>query len=59
MLNVDSSLCIKCGKCVTICDESEHSALSITDGKVIVDTDKYVGCSLCSHVCPKLAISMK
>ena len=57
--DVNDMLCIKCGKCVTICDESEHSALSITDGKVVVDTDKCVGCSLCSHVCPKLAISMK
>lgn len=57
--SVNDTLCIKCGKCVTICDESEHSALSITDGKVVVDTDKCVGCSLCSHVCPKLAISMK
>jgi dihydropyrimidine dehydrogenase (NAD+) subunit PreA len=57
--HVNDALCIKCGKCVTICDESEHSALSITDGKVIVDTDKCVGCSLCSHVCPKLAITMK
>ena len=57
--NINSSLYIKCGKCVTICDESEHSALSITDGKVVVDTDKCVGCSFCSHVCPKLAINMK
>ena len=57
--HVNDALCIKCGKCVTICDESEHSALSITDGKVIVDTDKCVGCSLCSHVCPKLTITMK
>lgn len=56
--NIDTSLCAKCGKCVTICDESEHSALSITDGKLVVNKDKCVGYSLCSHICPKSAINM-
>ena len=57
--NIDADLCVKCGKCITICDESEHSALSFIDGKVIVDENKCVGCSLCSHICPKSAIKMK
>ncbi len=57
--NIDNSLCIKCGKCVTICDESEHSALSLVDGHIIADKSACVGCSLCSHVCPKSAITMK
>ena len=57
--NIDSSLCVKCGKCVMICEESEHSALSLTDAKIIVDKDKCVGCSLCSHICPKSAIKME
>ena len=56
---VDNELCVKCQKCVTICHESEHDALSLVDGEIKVDKDKCVGCSLCSHVCPKNAISMK
>ncbi len=55
---VNDDLCLKCGKCVMICDESEHSALSLSENKIHVDADKCVGCSLCSHVCPKSAIKM-
>ena len=57
--HIDDALCVKCGKCVTICDESEHSALSLINGHVEVDKNVCVGCSLCSHVCPKSAIKMK
>lgn len=56
--HIDDNLCIKCGKCVTICDESEHSALALVDGHISVNHDACVGCSLCSHVCPKSAIKM-
>ena len=56
---IDDGLCIKCSKCVTICDEHEHSALSLVDGHIKVNQDSCVGCSLCSHVCPKSAIKMK
>ena len=56
---VDDELCIKCGKCVMICDESEHSALELANGRIAVDKNACVGCSLCSHVCPKTAIKMK
>lgn len=57
--HIDDALCVKCGKCVTICDESEHSALALVDGHIAVNQDACVGCSLCSHVCPKSAIKMK
>lgn len=57
--NIDDTLCLRCGKCVTICDESEHSALSLSDGHITVDKNACVGCSLCSHVCAKSAIKMK
>ncbi len=56
---IDDALCVKCGKCVTICDESEHSALSLINGHIVVDKEACVGCSLCSHICPKSAIKMK
>lgn len=55
--SVDSGTCSCCGKCVKICSESEHQALSLNDG-VVVDKEKCVGCSLCSHVCPKDSIKM-
>ena len=56
---IDDALCVKCGKCVMICDESEHSALAIADGHVKVEAKACVGCSLCSHICPKQAITMR
>ena len=57
--NINNDLCIKCGKCVTICEESEHSALTLSGGQIIVDNEACIGCSLCSHICPKSAITMK
>jgi dihydropyrimidine dehydrogenase (NAD+) subunit PreA len=57
--NIDDTQCVKCSKCVTICDESEHSALTLVDGHIKVNENACVGCSLCSHICPKSAIKMK
>ena len=57
--SINDNICIKCGKCVTICNESEHSALSLVNGHISVDKKACVGCSLCSHICPKSAITMK
>ncbi|MBQ8464651.1 MAG: NAD-dependent dihydropyrimidine dehydrogenase subunit PreA [Alphaproteobacteria bacterium] len=57
--DIDADKCVRCGKCVMICDESEYSALSLENGKIEVNRDKCIGCSLCSHVCPMSAISMK
>lgn len=57
--HIDDDLCVKCGKCVTICDESEHTALSLVDGHITVNQNACVGCSLCSHICPKSAIKMR
>ena len=55
---VDSEKCALCGKCVTICSESEHQALSKSPAGISVDREKCVGCSLCRLICPKEAISM-
>ena len=56
---VDDTICAKCGKCVTICNESEHSALSMVDGHIMVNKNACIGCSLCSHICAKSAIKMR
>ncbi len=57
--HINDEACVKCCKCVTICEESEHSALSLVDGHIVADKNRCAGCSLCSQICPKLAINMK
>lgn len=56
---IDEAVCLKCGKCALICDEQEHSALHLENGKITVDTSKCIGCGLCSLVCSRGAIKMK
>ena len=56
---IDYDSCIKCQKCVMLCDQSEHSALSFQNGHIELNKARCVGCSLCKQACPKLAISMR
>lgn len=55
---IDSEKCIKCGKCAKICSESEYNALILDKKCLHLDKTNCAGCSLCSHVCPKEAITM-
>ena len=56
---IDNERCGKCGKCVNICAESEYHALKKNDNGIAVDKNACEGCSLCSHVCPQNAVTMK
>jgi len=56
---IDHEKCGRCGKCVNICMESEHQALQLNDGNIVVDKAKCVGCGLCQFVCPAGAIYHK
>ncbi len=52
---IDQDLCIKCGRCHIVCEDTSHQAITATiDGargfEVIVE--ECVGCNLCVSVCP-------
>lgn len=49
--------CLGCGRCVISCTDGGHEALSLVDGKPILDPKKCVGCHLCVIVCPNGAIT--
>lgn len=54
-VQIDTSKCIGCGRCVRVCPQS---ALSMVDGKSHVDISKCIGCFECITVCPVKAISV-
>ncbi len=47
--------CEKCGKCVRRC---KQNALSLENGKILVDSDKCVLCGYCSASCPAFALKI-
>lgn len=55
---IDRKKCVGCGRCELSCSDAGHSAMSISDGKAVMNGKKCVGCQLCKLVCPLQAISL-
>ena len=52
---IDQDLCIKCGRCHIVCEDTSHQAITQTkDGARFfeVQDNECVGCNLCATVCP-------
>src|SRR5580704_16504380 len=52
---IDQDLCIKCGRCHIVCEDTSHQAIfPMVDGqrKFVVNDAECVGCNLCVLVCP-------
>ena len=54
-LAVDTEKCIGCKACLGI----GCPAISIKDGKAVIDHTQCVGCGVCEGLCPKQAIGSK
>jgi dihydropyrimidine dehydrogenase (NAD+) subunit PreA len=52
---IDQDLCIKCGRCHIVCEDTSHQAISATQNGTrhfeVIDAE-CVGCNLCVSVCP-------
>ncbi len=56
--SVDETKCILCNKCYIACHDGGHRAITLKDGKIVIDEEKCVGCGFCVGVCPVEAISL-
>ncbi len=50
---IDQDLCIKCGRCYIVCEDTSHQAITMSPDRVFeVQDDECVACNLCIDVCP-------
>jgi ferredoxin len=49
----------KCTGCETCVEECPSEAISMADGKAVVDVDTCIDCGVCVDACPVEAISME
>lgn len=52
---IDQDLCIQCGRCHIVCEDTSHQAITSTVNgarKFEVINEECVGCNLCVSVCP-------
>lgn len=52
---VDSSKCISCGACISICPVN---AIKFVDGKAQINPKKCIKCGSCAQFCPVGAITI-
>jgi dihydropyrimidine dehydrogenase (NAD+) subunit PreA len=50
---IDQALCIKCGRCYAVCEDTSHQAIAMRPGRVfeVIDAE-CVACNLCVNICP-------
>ena len=50
---IDQDLCIGCGRCFAVCEDTSHQAIAMNPGrKFEVIDEECVACNLCINVCP-------
>ena len=52
---IDQDLCIQCGRCHVVCEDTAHQAITHTvngERRFEVIDEECVGCNLCVSVCP-------
>jgi dihydropyrimidine dehydrogenase (NAD+) subunit PreA len=52
---INQDLCIQCGRCHVVCEDTSHQAITATLGgkrHFEVKEEECVGCNLCTSVCP-------
>ena len=52
---IDQDLCIKCGRCHIVCEDTSHQAITASSNgerRFEVIDEECVGCNLCVSVCP-------
>ncbi len=50
---INQDLCIKCGRCYAVCEDTSHQAIVINAGRTFeVIDEECVACNLCINVCP-------
>lgn len=54
LAHIHQDECIQCGKCADVC---RFDAISVIDGKYIVDSLSCEGCGYCARICPSNAIT--
>ena len=55
-VKADQEKCDGCGSCVEACPTE---ALSVENGKVVVDADACIDCGVCVDECPVEALAME